>query len=264
MYIYTYISTCTLFIYIVRIYYVTIYIYIYMYIYIYSIIYIYIFYNIYIYIYTLYTLCKVVMFAFQVHLYTVDLFQNPHHGGTVGVAVAITRWWLAPTCGWVPQRSFLDCCIGTAAPFIVLCDRKRSNICIYIYILYIYIYVYIYIYCIYIYCIYIYIVYIYIYCIYIYILYIYIYVQTYTHWYVVYIYIYTAYTRILYELYIYIGIWRVARLAADMTGWGYSPAGHGKTWEAHATFTWSGVFLHYTIWLFNIDPDNNQCLMDLI
>ena len=69
MFVYIYISSCT-FIYIVRIYYVTIYIYIY------------------IYIYTLYTLCKVVMFAFQVHLYTVDLFQNPHHGGTVGVAVA--------------------------------------------------------------------------------------------------------------------------------------------------------------------------------
>jgi hypothetical protein len=184
---YTYIYIC-----------IYIYVYIYMYIYIYSIIY----------IYTLYTLCKVVMFAFQVHLYTVDLFQNPHHGGTVGVAVAITRWWLAPTCGWVPQRSFLDCCIGTAAPFIVLCDRKRSNICIYIY------------------CIYIYIVYIYTYSVY------YIYICMYRHIHidmcVVYIYIYTAYTPILYELYIYIGIWRVARLAADMTGWGYSPAGHGK------------------------------------
>ena len=114
------------------------------------------------------------------------------------------------------------------------------------------------------------------YCIYICILYIYIYTYSVYYIYVctdiytlicvscIYIYIYTAYTRILYELYIYIGIWRVARLAADMTGWGYSPAGHGKTWEAHATFTWSGVFLHYTIWLFNIDPDNNQCLMDLI
>ena len=177
-----------------------------------------------------------------------------------------TSWWdswrgcghhtlMAGSNMWLgPSKKFLGLLYrDSRALHRALWPKEIQHMYIYIYILYIYIY-----------CIYILYIYIYILYIYIYILYIYIYMYRHIHIDMSCIYIYTAYTRILYELYIYIGIWRVARLAADMTGWGYSPAGHGKTWEAHATFTWSGVFLHYTIWLFNIDPDNNQCLMDLI